>query len=62
VYEINQCSDLGHLMKSLSLKIPFYKLYSVYCLTLWLRACNILKAGGVITFFDMVEKSLIFQK
>lgn len=38
LYGINQCSDLGHLMYSLSLKLPFYKLYSVYCLTLWLRA------------------------
>jgi hypothetical protein len=43
-------------MDSLSLKLPFYKLYSAYCLTLGL-ACNIVKTGGEITFFDMAEKS-----
>jgi len=58
LYEIHQCSDLGHLMDSLSLKTLFYKLYSAYCLTLRL-ACNIVKRGGERTFFEMAEKSFV---
>lgn len=66
LYEIHQCSGLGHLMDSLSLKPPFYKLYSAYCLTLRL-ACNIVKTGGEITFLTwqkghfskMIGKSIL---